>query len=237
MSTASMRKRCAGTPASSSAIAIEYGSSPVEHGRLRRRQDTVRVRRQPFLVRQASERRERVAVAEEPGLRHDDRFDQLLQFGVGRADAFPVGVRIRRDGTPPAAPAPRARSPTSRSRPRSAPSTPSTGLRSRRAPIDRPSAALNNMSRTDGGSSVRTSIHCSRPRASVATGPRYGAPSLVTPDGDEVRRLAPHRLRRPFGDQPEQMRVGRRRRDSGRGRCACSGDVRPAGRASAGSGR
>ena len=47
ISTASMRKRSAGTPASSSAIAIEYGSSPVEQGRLSRRSDACGVRRQP----------------------------------------------------------------------------------------------------------------------------------------------------------------------------------------------
>ena len=35
------------------------------------------------------------------------------------------------------------------------------------------------MSRTEAGKSVRASSHCSRPRASGATGPRYDAPSLV----------------------------------------------------------
>ena len=41
---------------------------------------------------------------------------------------------------------------------------------------------VNNTSRTEAGSNHSTSIHCISPRASVATGPRYGARSLVTPE-------------------------------------------------------
>src|SRR5207247_210888 len=56
-----------------------------------------------------------------------------------------------------------------------------------RAASDAPVCAKRT-SRTGAGSTFVTSIHCSHPRASVATGPRYAAASLVTPDGTKSPR-------------------------------------------------
>src|ERR1700686_1580443 len=94
-STASMRNRSAGTPASSSAIAIEYGSSPVEDGRLNRRNTpSAGARNQlswPMLASVANASRSR---KNQVSGTTDDRFDQRLQLGPGRAHTVPINVPV-----------------------------------------------------------------------------------------------------------------------------------------------
>ena len=51
------------------------------------------------------------------------------------------------------------------------------------------------------------STRCTRPRVSVATEPRYGAPSLTTPESTKSSGLPADGLRRLFGDEPEQACV------------------------------
>ena len=53
-----------------------------------------RVGSQPVLIDREGQRREGLAVSEEPGLGHDDRFNQFLQLSLGHAHTFPVGMRF-----------------------------------------------------------------------------------------------------------------------------------------------
>ena len=76
-------------PASSSAIAIEYGSSPVEHGRLSSAKASAGVGGQPFFVNEANERGKRRPVSEEPGLGYDDGLNQRLQLGAWMRERVP----------------------------------------------------------------------------------------------------------------------------------------------------
>ena len=208
-SIASTRKRSPGTPASSSAIAIEYGSSPVEDGRLSRRSMAAPGGRQPCLPADAGERREGFAVAEEPGLGHDDRFDQRLQLG-----------RRTRVHTPsrPAGPAghmPRARSCTARSMadaPIDAASSPMDAFKQVLEVGEghqRPRRRREQHVAHRGGS--RLSDVDPLDQASRVGGHRPQIRRAIVGDAgcDEVRRIAPHGLGGLLGDEAEQMRCRR----------------------------
>jgi hypothetical protein len=51
--------------------------------------------RQPLVVEHARQRCKRLGIAEEPGFRHHDRFNELLHFALGAAYELAISIDVR----------------------------------------------------------------------------------------------------------------------------------------------